>query len=258
MPLNKLEHLTLSHFCVFSNYNYWILIRSFLLHRNEIHDLSLNIVFDAGPAMSLGFLIHLFLHFVIIASKIAEQPDQPQIQTGCRNLVANNGSIESTIESLSSNDRNENVAWNKRLGNGDYFAIIASSSHPLLLTEYAANGLVEVSLKKIKGMKDLLLCVHDVVWQTTKNGGRVRAARAAARLFFLNQSINNQMFSGVVVAIAVVLAQIRYWIRTTSSKLKSSDLKRHLKKQNSFSGYLFSWVGGGHHVFMSAHPSGRK
>ncbi|XP_067053187.1 uncharacterized protein [Acropora muricata] len=78
--------------------------------RNEINDLSLNIVFDAGPAMSLGFLIHLFLHFVIIASKIAEQPDQPLIQTGCRNLVANNGSIESTIESLSGNDRNENVA----------------------------------------------------------------------------------------------------------------------------------------------------
>ena len=30
---------------------------------------------------------------------------------------------------------------NKHFGNGDYFVIIASSSHPLLLTEYAANGL---------------------------------------------------------------------------------------------------------------------
>ena len=30
---------------------------------------------------------------------------------------------------------------NKHLGNGDYFAIIAPSLHPLLLTEHAANGL---------------------------------------------------------------------------------------------------------------------
>ena len=29
---------------------------------------------------------------------------------------------------------------NKHLGNGDYFVIIASSSHPLLLTEHDANG----------------------------------------------------------------------------------------------------------------------
>ena len=28
----------------------------------------------------------------------------------------------------------------KYLGNGDYFVIIASSSHTLLLTEHAANG----------------------------------------------------------------------------------------------------------------------
>ena len=33
------------------------------------------------------------------------------------------------------------------LGNGDYFVIIASLSHPLLLTEHAANGLVEAPLK---------------------------------------------------------------------------------------------------------------
>ena len=32
---------------------------------------------------------------------------------------------------------------NKHLGNGDYFVIIASSSHPLLMTERAANGQVE-------------------------------------------------------------------------------------------------------------------
>ena len=33
------------------------------------------------------------------------------------------------------------------LGSGDYFVVIASFSHPLLLTELAANGLVEVPLK---------------------------------------------------------------------------------------------------------------
>ena len=38
---------------------------------------------------------------------------------------------------------------NRRLGNGDYFVIIASSSHPLLLTKHAANGLVEAPLKEI-------------------------------------------------------------------------------------------------------------
>ena len=36
---------------------------------------------------------------------------------------------------------------NKHLGNGDCFAIIASSSHPLSLTEHAANGLLEELLK---------------------------------------------------------------------------------------------------------------
>ena len=36
---------------------------------------------------------------------------------------------------------------NKHLRNGDYFVIIVSSSHHLLLTEHAANGLVEATLK---------------------------------------------------------------------------------------------------------------
>ena len=36
---------------------------------------------------------------------------------------------------------------NKHLGNGDYFVIIASSLPLLLLTEHAANGLVEAPLK---------------------------------------------------------------------------------------------------------------
>ena len=52
---------------------------------------------------------------------------------------------------------------NKHLGNGDYFQIIASSSHPILLTGHAANGQVEAPLKLILKMKDLLLLVHVVV-----------------------------------------------------------------------------------------------
>ena len=65
-------------------------------------------------------------------------------------------------------------------------------------------------------MEDLLLCVHDVaknvnleiihvIWQTTSNNWtQVRAARAA-RLFFPIQPIRS-LFSGVLVAVAVVLA----------------------------------------------------
>ena len=52
---------------------------------------------------------------------------------------------------------------NKQLGNGYYFQIIAFSSHPILLVEHAANGQVEVPLKLILRMKDLLLRVHVVV-----------------------------------------------------------------------------------------------
>ena len=54
-----------------------------------------------------------------------------------------------TLGSLSSNDGNgnENVTENKHLGNGGDFLIIAPSSSPLLLTEHAANGLVEAPLK---------------------------------------------------------------------------------------------------------------
>ena len=36
---------------------------------------------------------------------------------------------------------------NKHLENGDYFVIIASCPHPLLLTEHAANWLVETALE---------------------------------------------------------------------------------------------------------------
>ena len=50
--------------------------------------------------------------------------------------------LHSVVESLTSNDGNgnENLTWKKHLGNGDYFAIIASSSRSLLLTERAENG----------------------------------------------------------------------------------------------------------------------
>ena len=41
----------------------------------------------------------------------------------------------------------EQLIQNKHLGNRDYYVIIASSSHPLFLTEHAANGLVEAPLK---------------------------------------------------------------------------------------------------------------
>ena len=58
------------------------------------------------------------------------------------------------IASLSRYDGNaasKTSLENKNLGNGDYFVIIASSSHPLLLTEHATNGLgksaVEVNIE---------------------------------------------------------------------------------------------------------------
>ena len=54
-------------------------------------------------------------------------------------------------------------------------------------------------------MKDLLLGVHVVIWETaSKNSAEVRATRAA-QLFFRIQPIRS-LFSGVVVAVAVVLA----------------------------------------------------
>ncbi|XP_074617876.1 uncharacterized protein LOC141876948 isoform X2 [Acropora palmata] len=65
--------------------------------RNEIQDLSLKILFDAGPAMSLGFLIHLFLHFVIIASKTSEQPYQPEPQSSIRSYDVNECEQNGTI-----------------------------------------------------------------------------------------------------------------------------------------------------------------
>ena len=48
--------------------------------------------------------------------------------------------------SLRSYQGNGNENENKHLRNGDHFVIIGSSSHSLLLTEHAANGLVEALL----------------------------------------------------------------------------------------------------------------
>ena len=45
-----------------------------------------------------------------------------------------------------------------------WFAIFSSCSHSTLMTKYATNGHVEAPLKKIQRMKDLLLCVHVVVF----------------------------------------------------------------------------------------------
>ena len=50
-----------------------------------------------------------------------------------------------TCQKTAAKEMNKN---NKHLGNGDYFAIIHdSSSHPLLVTEHAANGVAEAPLK---------------------------------------------------------------------------------------------------------------
>ena len=56
-----------------------------------------------------------------------------------------------TVVVVSNHDGNGNRTKTsletKHLGNSDYLVIIASSSHALLLTEHAANGLVEAPLK---------------------------------------------------------------------------------------------------------------
>ena len=81
------------------------------------------------------------------------------------NVDGGTGSLQKwSIRCLSSNNGNGNETFleNKHLGNGDYNVIIASS-HPLSLTEYAANWLEEAPLKWIQRMKNLLLCVHVVI-----------------------------------------------------------------------------------------------
>ena len=53
------------------------------------------------------------------------------------------------VKQICQNEKNARAARAARahLGNGGYFVIIASSSYPLLLTENAANELVEAPLK---------------------------------------------------------------------------------------------------------------
>ena len=46
---------------------------------------------------------------------------------------------------------------NKHLGKGDYFVIIASSLHPLSLTENAGNGLLEAVEVNIKNERFTVL-----------------------------------------------------------------------------------------------------
>jgi len=53
------------------------------------------------------------------------------------------------LGSLSSKRKRTQSLVIKYLENGDYFVIIASSSHPLLPTEYAANGPVEAPPKQM-------------------------------------------------------------------------------------------------------------
>ena len=53
------------------------------------------------------------------------------------------------IKSSNNGDGNENVSWKQTLRNGDYFVIFAFSSHLLLLTEDAANELVDAPLKEM-------------------------------------------------------------------------------------------------------------
>ena len=46
----------------------------FFRYRCEIKELSsLNVLFEAGPPMYLGFLIHMFLHFVVIEADIIKR-----------------------------------------------------------------------------------------------------------------------------------------------------------------------------------------
>ena len=45
----------------------------FLSSRCEIKDESMKILIEAGPPMYLGFLIHMFLHFVIIQTEMVKQ-----------------------------------------------------------------------------------------------------------------------------------------------------------------------------------------
>ena len=71
--------------------------------------------------------------------------NMPQLPSSSRPLLLL--WLQGVIGRLNSNDgtTTKTSLENKHLGNEDYFVIIASS-HRLLLTEHAANGLVEAPL----------------------------------------------------------------------------------------------------------------
>ena len=57
------------------------------------------------------------------------------------------GCLSSLVKTATKATATKTTLENNHLENVDYFAIIASSSHLLLLTELAASGLVEAPLK---------------------------------------------------------------------------------------------------------------
>ena len=91
---------------------------------------------------------------------------------------------------------------NQKLGNGENFAIIASSSHPILLAKHdVTNGLVEAPLRH----HDDAVCFANpgispcsLADYVAKKRVKLHTARAA-RLFFLVQRIRS-LFSAIVVS----------------------------------------------------------
>ena len=62
-------------------------------YRCEIKEPSLDIVFEAGPPMYLGFLIHMFLHFLIIETEIIKRSGA-RVRT---HAVPNYGALDNCI-----------------------------------------------------------------------------------------------------------------------------------------------------------------
>ena len=90
---------------------------------------------------------------------------------------------------------------------------IASSSQPLLLIEQAANGLVEVPLKKIYTMRDLLLCVHVVV----------KTLRWLYILFYKGFNVRSALITFPLANVFHIALGIRSLIKTYSVRLHMED-----------------------------------
>ena len=72
------------------------------------------------------------------------------LTSGCRPWFKNVACLSSLLAATTATataTATKTSLQNERLRNGDYSVIIASSSHPLLLTEHAEKGLVEAPLK---------------------------------------------------------------------------------------------------------------